>query len=77
MKLITVTADIYSDLHVYEPGETVTGKLFISCKAKEPINSKMIQSLMFDKHVELEVSGTEKVSWVEAGDSRVSTSKST
>ena len=34
-KLITVTADIYTDLHKYEPGEMVTGKLFINCKAKE------------------------------------------
>jgi hypothetical protein len=31
----------------------------------------MIRSLMLDKHVQLEVRGTEKLSWVEAGDSRV------
>ena len=49
----------------------VTGKLFINCKAKEKINTKMIRSLMLDKHVQLEVRGTEKLSWVEAGDSRV------
>ena len=31
----------------------------------------MIRSLMLDKHVQLEVRGSEKLSWVEAGDSRV------
>jgi len=50
----------------------VTGKLFINCKAKEKINTKMIRSLMLDKHVEIEVSGTEKVSWIKEGDSRLS-----
>lgn len=54
----------------------VTGKLFINCKAKELINTKMIRSLMLDKHVEIEVSGTEKLSWVEAGDSRMSNKNS-
>jgi len=69
-RLLTVTADIYTDLHKYEPGEKVTGKLFINCRSAEKINTKLIRSLMLDKHVELEVSGTEKCSWVEAGDSR-------
>ncbi len=36
----------------------------------------MIRSLMLDKHVEIEVSGTEKLSWVEAGDSRMSNKNS-
>ncbi len=62
---MTVTADIYTDLHKYEPGDTVTGKLYVNCKSLPDVKSKMIRSMMEGKHIEIEVSGNEKVSWLD------------
>ncbi len=42
-RLLTVTADIYTDLHKYEPGDTVSGKLYINCKSNLGIKTKMIR----------------------------------
>lgn len=56
---------MYTDLHKYEPGDTVTGKLYIHCKSLQGVKTSMIHSLMEGKHIEIEVSGNEKVSWLD------------
>jgi hypothetical protein len=63
-RVVTVTAELYTDLHRYEPGDTVSGKLYVHCKSLPGVKSKTIRTLLEGKHVEIEVSGNEKVSWL-------------
>ena len=65
-KFLQVKADIQLDQALYEPSETVTGKIYIKCvQLAGGTRQKLIRPLMEAKHLEIEVSGKEKVSWVE------------
>ena len=64
-RLLTIQTEIYTDLHRYEPGDTVSGKLYVHCKSLQGVRTRTIKSLLEGKHVEIEVSGTEKVSWLD------------
>ena len=64
-RLLTIQSEIYTDLHRYEPGDTVSGKLYVHCKSLSGVKTRTIKTLMEGKHIEIEVSGTEKVSWLD------------
>ena len=64
-RFMKVSAVIQTDLTQFEAGDTVTGNIYIKCDQISNTRSKLIRPLMEGKHLEIEVSGKEKVSWVE------------
>lgn len=64
--IMRLTVDVQTDMAVYEPGDTVSGKVFIRCHQLPGMRMRLIRSLMELKHLEIEVSGKEKVQWYES-----------